>query len=86
MCGPTVKTLKYNQLGKPIPQKCREDKGSQINKQCDEIEDLKKKDMKIMHSKIKRMTKNGCVTADSDIRYRNGEILFETNNRKVLRY
>ena len=72
--------IKYNNIEKQIRQKCKEAKENWVNQQCNEIQDLEKKDIQMMYSKIKYMTKKTCAAANSALRNKKGEIVFDNHD------
>ena len=57
----------YKQLNKEIRRKCKEEKEKSLEKECEDIEDLCKKDQQMMYEKVRKVTfKNkractGCI-------------------------
>ena len=64
---------KYKQLNKEIRRKCKEEKEKSLEKECEDIEDLCKKDQQMPYEKVKKVTfKNkrgctGCIKEDGTI-------------------
>ena len=46
----------YKQLNKEIRRKCKEEKEKSLEKECEDIEDLCKKDQQMMYEKVRKVT------------------------------
>ena len=71
------KSDQYKRLNKTIKKKCGEAKESWLNDKCKEIEELRDKDSKQMHKKIKKMTSSSTHTTTKCIEDKAGNILME---------
>jgi len=48
-----------------------------VNKQCEELEDLANKNQQLLYNKIKTMTKPKMKTANTALKNKNGDVIFE---------
>ena len=62
------KTTIYKELNRKIHAECRKAKEKWIEEQCEELEDLEKKNMQQMYSNIKRMSKRLCRPANTAVK------------------
>ena len=67
----------YTEIDKLIKQKCVKAKEELINKQCDELEDLANKNQQLLYKKIKTMTKPKIRYANTALRNKNGDVIYE---------
>ena len=50
------KDLEYRKIDREIKNACQKAKEDILNEQCKEVEDLEKKHLELMHSKVKQVT------------------------------
>ena len=67
----------YKDLNTKIQAACRAAKESWIEEQCNELEDLEKRDVQLMYNRIKTMSKKSCRPANTAIKTKNGEVVVE---------
>ena len=67
----------YKDLNRKIQAACRTAKERWIEEQCNELEDLEKKNIQQMYNKIKAMTKRSCRPANTALKTKNGEVVME---------
>ena len=68
----------YRELNRQIKRKCREAKEKWLDEQCKEIEDLEKRDTRMMYNKIREITqKKGSINGRA-IKDKDGKVLMET--------
>ena len=60
--------------------KCKQAKDKWTNDQCIELEDLEKKDIQMMHNKIKAMRKGYSSNANTALRGKDGKIIINKEN------
>lgn len=70
---------KYTELNSKIKEECIKAKEEWIEKQCDEVHQLEKRNPKAMYEKIKELTGGKRPTRSSTIKNKEGKILMETN-------
>jgi len=71
------KSAEYKILNKKIQDECRKAKEDWITLQCTDLEDLEKKNIQLMYSKIKRMSKNKSRPANTALKDKNGKVVME---------
>ena len=70
-------TLRYREVNREIKMKCSAAKERWINKQCDEIEELEKRDTQMMYERVKELTGKRRLRTGEVIMKKNGEIAME---------
>jgi len=68
---------KYKSLNLKIQKECRTAKEQWIEEQCKELEDLEKRNIEQMYSKIKKMTKKTSRPANTALKTKDGEVIME---------
>ena len=68
---------KYKSVDNEIKAKCIEMKGCRVSEQCAELEDLERKDIQMMYSKIKNMSKKTSRPANTTQKDKNNNSVFE---------
>ena len=71
------KTTIYKELNRKIQAECRKAKEKWIEEQCEELEDLEKKNIQQMHSNIKRMSKKSCRPANAALKKKDRTVVIE---------
>ena len=71
------KLLYYKEIDELIKQKCTKAKEEIINNQCDEIEELEKKDQQLMYNKIKNLTNPNKKIGKTTLKDKNGHTILE---------
>ena len=71
------KDKKYKTLNLMIHTECRKAKEKWIEEQCNELEDLEKKNIQLMYNKIKNMSKRTCRPANTALKTKEGEVVME---------
>ena len=70
-------STEYKAVNKVIKKKCEEPKEEFINANCKEIENLKNNNSKLMHKKIKELTRHTTCTSGGCIKGKDGTVLTE---------
>ena len=60
-----------------IHTECRKAKEKWIEEQCNELEDLEKKNIQLVNHKIKKMSKRTCRPANTALKTKEGEVVME---------
>ncbi len=69
----------YNVLNRQIHRKCIEAKEIWMNDNCEEIEELGKRDQQLMYEKVKEITYKKKTTTSTGIKKRDGTVVMEAD-------